>query len=266
MKIRSDFVSNSSASSFVVAVNATYPISAFAKDIAANSAKDKDLKNENKNILEFCLNTYELLFLGSWIISSSESLMTKDKTREIHGDKYWEFEWKSMIEAVDDRNKRGETAANGKADYVDDNEVIHWFVDNIVEQVAVTKHQMEWDFGTRYQSKEEAYKNLLRFARVHIALENTNEFTYSPTPDIYQITKNTIQNTRLLLENHANVKFDKWENLDSLEARLDAGEKLFVVRVNYQGDGKDAYAIYAEDNHENVLKNIAAEELYGECL
>jgi hypothetical protein len=41
MKTRNDFVSNSSSCSFVVAVNGTYSVEDFAKDVAKNTVNNK---------------------------------------------------------------------------------------------------------------------------------------------------------------------------------------------------------------------------------
>ena len=75
MKIRTDYVSNSSSSSFVIVLDKGYDYRQFIKDIVESCAMnpefngdDKEwlegLKEDNRINLEYCLKTHELLFLG----------------------------------------------------------------------------------------------------------------------------------------------------------------------------------------------------------
>lgn len=59
---------------------------------------------------------------------------------------------------------------------------------------------------------------------------------------------------------------DDWEkDLDGLEKRLAAGERLFAVRIAYEGDGKDATALYKEDGASGI-EDLAVEVLHSEAL
>ena len=225
------------------------------------------MQSLNETTLNFCLNNYELLFLGSWIIGTHESTINYDEVLEIHGPKFAESEFNEICDEVNRKNKRNETAANGKVDYIDDNKTVHWFVDDIVEQVAVTTHQMEYDFSQEYiKSEDDLFNNLKLAAETYAKAEQRPMCTVYSVPEIYQITKRTIANTRLILSRNEKLVLDKWENLDKLEERLNKGEKIFSIMMNYQGGGYDTYAIYAEDGFEDILNGMAAEEIYGECL
>ena len=77
MKIRSDYVSNSSSSSFVVVLPKDYEFKKFIKDVARGCVAKPDwdgytkedidrIKDMNIRNLDYCLNTHELLFLGTF--------------------------------------------------------------------------------------------------------------------------------------------------------------------------------------------------------
>ena len=74
MKIRSDYVSNSSSSSFVLVLPKDAELKKFIKDIVRSCTRNpeydiskedkKELNDFNRINLEYCMRTYELLFLG----------------------------------------------------------------------------------------------------------------------------------------------------------------------------------------------------------
>ena len=74
MKIRSDYVSNSSSSSFVVVLPKDYNQDDFINDVVRACSDDRDLDYDdefveklnkfNRRNLDFCMNSYELLFVG----------------------------------------------------------------------------------------------------------------------------------------------------------------------------------------------------------
>ena len=69
-----------------------------------------------------------------------------------------------------------------------------------------------------------------------------------------------------MLENKADLVFDKWEDLDALEKRLDEGQRLFVIRQNNGGDGWDSDAVYALGGWDCKFGDKAVVEiLYSEC-
>jgi len=192
MKIRSDFISNSSSCSFVVAVNGTYSIKDFAKDVAKNTVNnksqyhDKDLKRRNQTILEFCLGTYELLFLGYWTLKTEEHTMTLEKSIEIHGKEFGEYEFQLCLKDVERRKKLNEKSADGRMDYVDKDNVIHWFVDKTAGDIVVSNSMMDRNFSSKYLDDDRRLANLSEYAKENI--EDSKCILWDETPEIYQIT------------------------------------------------------------------------------
>lgn len=83
MKTRQDFVSNSSSCSFIVSVKKDYVIKDFARELGEACANPKsqwhnpELADRNRMILEFCLSTYELLFLGTMQLGEKDVVTYK---------------------------------------------------------------------------------------------------------------------------------------------------------------------------------------------
>lgn len=63
--------------------------------------------------------------------------------------------------------------------------------------------------------------------------------------DLFEITLNTVLNTKDLIAAGKKVCLDKWIDLDDLEKRIRNGERIFHIRMNQGGDGISHTAIYA---------------------
>ena len=187
--------------------------------------------------------------------------MTLEKSIEIHGKEYGEYEFQLCLKDVERRKKLNEKAADGRMDYIDKDNVIHWFVDKTAGDIIVSHSMMDREFSHKYLDDGRRLANLSEYAKENI--EDDKSILWDETPEIYQ---NTIDNTKLLLKNGIKLDFDKWENIKSLEKRIKAGEKIYGITLNYEGGGYGTYAIYAEENCEDVLNGIAAEELHGELV
>ena len=242
MKIRSDYVSNSSSSSFVVVLPSGYDFKKFIKDVArgcvANSdcTKDyiKEVKEMNRRNLDYCLNTHELLFLGSFCYEY--------KRNTIRGKK-------KVAEFV--KNK----------DYIKKNcpemfttKVVSKSEDKIVADFPLTAYlrTVPWDYMTgrirQWQGKDEndpkLYKNVVD--AIEKCLSGSDGW-HDHSSGLFEVTMNTIYNTEALLaKRKKNIKLDKWcSDLEALKKMIANGDRIFGIEMHQSGDGMGPTCIYA---------------------
>ena len=270
MKIRSDFVSNSSSSSYIVACHSGYVEKTF-KDIA-KSCEDKKsewhnygLAKRNFRILDFCVNTYQLLFLGSLFIETKKNKWTFKKFKNAYGfqdDEEAKTSWndfkKSIYKAHQPNCDKWIFQEYGKDSFDESKDEITHYDDIIAERIVVSNDVMCNTFeryhfkdinGNEVLSKKEdidrRVKNIVDLARKY-TVDNYYFSEAYHMPDIYQITQDTIDNTRELIATGHKITFDSWENLDDLEKRIKSDEIVFALRIARDGDGYGDFYIYSE--------------------
>ena len=278
MKIRTDFVSNSSSSSFICAIDKNYNTQRFAVDLAQNCVNPKsefynqNLENKNYQTLTWCFNEYELLFLGSLSIDKKEYTVTKESVLESYknGTKYShvdikdaikeaEEEWRRRINLITYENKNCHESSLVSI-YDASTETITYFDDITVSNVAVEKYIM--NSITHHCKPEKVAEKIVNYTKWY---KQGLDFGNLPYIETYSITLKTIENTRLLLQYKQPLDFASWEDVDEIEKRLKNGEKLFAVRIAQEGDGKDLYDIY-KDYGANGIEKMNVDILHSECL
>ena len=290
MKIRSDFVSNSSSSSFICAINGTYPIKTLAKDIAQSCVNkeaeyhDRKLAYRNQTILEFCLNTYELLYLGELFLETKTEKYTKDSIRnrfksygykrerteeqfEQEVDNHWNWLIDSWKDAQKPNAEDWLVRNHGRDSFDEKNQVFTHVYDIEAGGIIICEEDMDYHFthyGYKTDDEPETVKNrvaaLVKKAKSVAKHEDDDQKVW-----IYQITKRTLKNTRNLLDAGKKLRFDRWENIEELEKRLEEGQKVFALRIAHSGDGYGNFYIYEEDDA-NSLDDLAVEILASECM
>lgn len=285
MKTRFDFVSNSSSCSYTLACNKKY-LDDIMKDIVNSCGKSKEFKKSNRRILDFCLNTYQLVFLGELVIETKKITYNlnyfkkhiKDfksrKSFDNFAEQLWNDYKKDLIESKKENalpylKKR---YANDIYDEVKD-EAIHF--ENITTgNIITTNDNMEYCFNRYHYGNDDSPEN--KKNRVKAIIENAKNMikydqikhSYCNTmgnPGIYMITQDTINNTKDLVEAGYKIIFNEWEDIESLERRLQLGDAIFCIDIATSGGGAGCYNLYCENDDYGITDVSGIEFLNSEC-
>ena len=289
MKARLDFVSNSSSSSFVVACQMQH-LNAVAKDLARACCNtrdryhDKSLAEKNKRVLDFCLHTFQLAFLGELLISTKKETygldffkkMLKQATLEV-AEAAWE-RYKRDLQKVKDGTALKESFI--AREYCDDvydpvTDTAEHFEKTYASEVVVSNDVMTYNLHHINPSpapepeniRQSRVNRLLAMANAKHEYEFKKEHYRAIEPvEVYQVTRDTIANTRDLIAAGYEVRLEKWQDLDALDARLENGDAMFYVRIANSGDGYGDFYIYCEDGADGLDGVSGIEILASECM
>ena len=287
MKTRTDFVSNSSSSSFVVACKKEL-LKEIAKDLARacvnkrDKYHDKELGKNNQCILDFCLKTFQLVFLGELLLETKEETYSLDYFKRIwaiptttNAEEEWK-RYKSILESIKSGKEKDSWVkkAYDLDEYDAETDTAKHFEKIYAKDIVVSNNTMKSDFNRYHYSNgpdsEETIKGrvqrIIDFAKDKVKRDSLEAEEYFETIGIYQITKDTIDNTRNLILQGYKVELREWEDLDRLDAKLDSGESIFYVRIANSGDGYGDFYIYCEDGADGIDGVSGIEVLTSDCL
>lgn len=247
MKIRNDFVSNSSSCSYVIAIadESIYPLDDLICDIADNCLVGSDDSYswakqdvENKAVLNFHWRMTECVYLGMLLAGYHRDTYVKGKD--------------DMFNAVMSDAKTGKITNDGsKAVSVSDIEITVDWSNNVYCPVAFSNridsitHVYMWE-DKDYAKTDEYKKAADSIAKWANAMsDNEGSYLNKFSSDTYFISRKTIWNTRALIASGYNVKLDPWMDLDKLETILKNGNRILALRVSNGGDGSSYDNVYA---------------------
>ena len=291
MKTRTDFVSNSSSSSFVVACKKEF-LKDITKDLARacmnkrDKCHDKELGKNNQCILDFCLKTFQLVFLGELLLETKEETYSLDYFKRIwaipsknmptaYAEEAWK-RYKNIVERVKSGKEKDSWAkkAYDLDEYDAETDTAKHFEKIYAKDIVVSNNTMKSDFNRYHYSNgpdsEETIKGrvqrIIDFAKDKVKRDSCEAEDCFEAVDIYQITKDTIDNTRNLIAQGYKVELGEWEDLDRLDAKLDSGESIFRVRIAHLGDGYGDFYIYCEDGADGIDGVSGIEVLTSDSL
>ena len=264
MKIRSDYVSNSSSSSFVVVLPKDYDFKKFTKDVAKSCVFNPDwdgytkddiarIKEQNRRNLDYCLNTHELLFLGSFCHEYRRNTIKGKKNVA------------EFLKSCDYLKEHCPEMFHDKIVSRDENKVV-------VDMASIASgHTIPYDYMhmvRQFQMSNENDKKHYKDVVDAIVKEISGYRWYETNSGLYEITMNTIFNTEALLaERPDDIKLDKWcSDLKRLKKMLAAGDRIFGIDMHQSGDGESSTAIYALSGWDSdAFKYADVQILDSEC-
>ena len=244
MKIRSDYVSNSSSSSFIVALAKDYDFKKFIKDVAKSCVANPDwdgytkedidrIKDMNIRNLDYCLNTHELLFLGTFRYGCNrETIKGKKNVSDfVKNEEYLKTNCPDIFPA----------------------KIVSQTEDELVADFPLTvmgrtvPYDLMYGRIRQWQIKGENDKNL--YKEVVEAIEKcvSSHTGWEDSSGLFEITMNTIYNTEALLaERKDDIKLENWcSDLEALKKMIADGNRIFGIDMHQSGDGESSTSIYA---------------------
>lgn len=259
--IRTDFVSNSSSSSFIIALDTSKcTIKKFIDEVCHKTLEENesnsDLIDYNNNTLldhnitnlSYHLDNTRLLFLGEAYIGDQVTIYDIDNPPEhIVKDKDYLPQW---IENLQDlRNNIEHCGKNGILEEFDsiseiiDDKKIKMTHHKYVGYLTQNKYDRHYDFSLDFDFIEDkiridAIKKLMNATWDEAITRKSYHY------DIYVIDNDTIKLTEIMIKNGIKIRFDKGLELDTIKKILNDNKTIMYIRVANSGDGWDCDTIY----------------------
>jgi hypothetical protein len=267
MKIRADYVSNSSSSSYVIALpkghdmydfinKAVKACSDFRDDDTYDDDDIRELNLFNHRQLDFCMNSYELLFIGElqvgWIPGT------------VDGEKEVEDFIKSVNHMKNDNYPYTPRILSQTKDHLEYEDV------DVTENVTINSESMSCVRPYKWKKDDDDnYRKKVVDSILKVASRNNrdNPFFREDCMGICEITMNTILNTQDLIAEEKEIKLPEWgKDLESLKKRIEDGDRIFCIELNQGGDGQNIGSIYALNGWDSDFNKYTNVEVIGSWL
>ena len=284
MKIRLDFVSNSSSSSYVVAIDfSKYDVNLFVKkvcdkctglqDDAKRSRIQDDVRFANEAVLRQGLMS-ECLYLGNPVIGRIKERWRRGENYDHRMIKPGETDEYTPFKDLTENDwtlPPGETVT-----FIDDDTIEHEFDEVLPAWLSVPRSIMSErirKYNPFYTEGESLVGNGVKARAKRIieyAKQKEHEKIKRSEPEVFCITKNTTKNTRDLMTVGYKISFifpiamsnelmSKF--LDEIDARIAAGETFIYAVAGDSGEGRDDNRLFMPDGYSNPFEDTPAQEV-----
>ena len=265
MKIRADYVSNSSSSSYVIALpkghdmydfinKAVKACSDFRDDDTYDDDYIRELNLFNHRQLDFCMNSYELLFIGELSVGWLPG--TIDGERQV----------KEFVQTVNHmKNENSKYTPR----ILEKNESHLEYQDlDTAEYVTISNDAMQWHvrpYKWKDVSDEEYRRRVVDAITKIVSRDNRdNPFFHDDSMGICEVTMNSILNTQDLIAEGKEIELPNWcQDLEAMKKRIEGGDRIFCIEMNQGGDGQNMGALYALNGWDSDFNRYADVEVLG---
>lgn len=258
--IREDFVSNSSSTSFIIALDTNEcSIKKFVHDVCYNCLDEEStdklhnevLMDHNVINLAYHLDNTRLLFLGEAYVKDTDRILDIDVVPEYEEKDYWIQQLKELRNHIQKNGKDGILEEyDSKYEIIDDKKIkatYHYYIGHLTEN----KYDRDFDFSLGY----DFVKDDIRIERIKELLEACYDEKITRKNyhnNIYIIDKNTIALTEIMIKNGINIRFQDKLGLDVFKKYIDEGKTIMYIEVATSGNGWDCDTIYDESKKSSL--------------
>lgn len=289
MKIRLDFVSNSSSSSYIVAIDfSKYDVNLFIKkvcdkciglqDDAKRSRIQDDIRFANEAVLRQGLMS-ECLYLGNPVIGRIKERWRRGENYDHRMIKPGETDEYTPFKDLTENEwtlSPGETVT-----FIDDDTIEYEFDEVLPAWLSVPRSIMSErirKYNPFYTEGESLVGNGVKARTKRIieyAKQKEHEKIKRSEPEVFCITKNTTKNTRDLMTVGYKISFifpiamsnelmSKF--LDEIDARIAAGETFIYAVAGDSGERRDDNRLFMPDGYSNPFEYTPAQEVTGKFI
>lgn len=289
MKIRLDFVSNSSSSSYIVAIDfSKYDVNLFIKkvcdkcmgmqDNAKRSRIQDDIRFANEAVLRQGLMS-ECLYLGNPVIGRIKERWRRGENYDHRMIKPGETDEYTPFKDLTENKwtlPPGETVT-----FIDDDTIEYEFDEVLPAWLSVPRSIMSErirKYNPFYTEGESLVGNGVKARTKRIieyAKQKEHEKIKRSEPEVFCITKNTTKNTRDLMTVGYKISFifpiamsnelmSKF--LDEIDVRIAAGETFIYAVAGDSGERRDDNRLFMLDGYSNPFEYTPAQEVTGKFI
>lgn len=283
MKTRSDFVSNSSSCSFVVAVDfGRYDFDLFVKRVCDRCStdiygrgRDEDVRAANETLLRSALRS-ECVYLGRPVVGKKKEIWRRGETWGHTPLQRGDSEAFTPFVELQQRTRlaRGEkvTPIGGDAvEYEYDDELPAWLsAPRDTMENCIRSDRFVSAGPLRGRSAKARAARIIEYAR-----QKGREKIKRYEPEAFCITLNTLKNTRDLLDAGYKVSFKSpiavsdeliLDFMEGVEARIKAGETFLFAVASDCGEGRSDSRLFMPDGYGWPFEGTPAQNVSKDFL